>query len=215
MRYLILFLFFLANINLANSQNRKTNVSELFNSISLKPGCIYLFCRGTLRKANLISKKYNINDTNITHIGIGYLENNRTNIYNVSDVFETNQGALLIDSINSFISVDGAYYLSIWQCNNSNSEFEKLKGICKNYKSKRIVFDAHFTISNDDTLYCSEFCVDVLRKLNAKKFKFVPSYKKINNLLYEAILKRKSLSYYPVDFFEVNRNFKKIYEFSF
>lgn len=181
-----------------------------FKNLRLNNFSIYLICRGTKAKSGFIAEKFNLQDKNITHIGIGYIENNSLKIFNVSDVKKENESALIIDSLNSFVTKD-TYYLSIWEYKNSYNDLKELKRICTKYKTAKIKFDFSFNIEDDEKMYCSEFCSKVLMEINRSKFKFSPNTVKLEPF-YSTLLKKSTLTYYPVDFFETNENFSKIYD---
>lgn len=205
---------FLAFPNLMNAQNkvRINNINLIEKKLKLTKTEIYIICRGTLRKSALIAHTFNYTDTNITHIGVGFIENGKLLIYNVIDIYEKNKSALIVDSLESFLLDKDAYYYSIWKVESNYKEVEKLKLSCFKIAQKKIFFDIAFNNTYDDTLYCSEFCVRALKMANNKKFNFYPAKKKLSNALYEAVLKRKELIYFPVDFFQKDNRFKKIFE---
>lgn len=173
---------------------------------NFKKNAFYLIAKGTRSKSYLIAKNFNVRDENITHVGIGFLENGEFKIFHVTDV---NKNAFKINTINQFVNDQSTYYLGIWESKISKSKFNKLKNICKNYKNKNVIFDYSFQLNNNEfKLYCSEFCENVLKKIG---FKFKPYYKKLNPF-YKNVLKRDILEYFPVDFFQMNKNFKLVYE---
>lgn len=183
---------------------------DVIKDLKLDQNTIYLFCRGTRAKSGLIAEKFNSIDKIITHVGIGYLDKEELKIYNVTDC-DSSKTALVIDNLTSFIS-SGTYYLSVWKCNNTEREYLKLKEICSEYSKLKVYFDFTFTLNeNDNVLYCSEFCSRVLKKTNSKKFDFKPKKIKLE-AYYQALLNRKQLLYYPVDFFENSKYFNKIFE---
>lgn len=172
---------------------------------------IYIFCRATYSKAGLIAHGFNYTDTNITHIGIGFIKNNRVLIYNVTDNI-AGETALQVDSLGSFAAPGEVYYISIWECDNTPEELERARQICAAASTRSIFFDASFTIADDDTLYCSEFCAAVLKAVNPCKFRYSLRLLVLRNALYKSFLQRKMLLYYPVDFFQQDDRFKKIFE---
>lgn len=183
---------------------------ELIKDIKFEQKTIYIFCRGTKAKSGLIAEKFNSIDRKITHVGIGYYDKDELKIYNVTDT-DTTKTALVIDNLESFIS-GGTYYLSVWQCSNSEEEFLKLKGTCSAFSKRKFYFDFSFTLNEkDDVLYCSEFCSRILKTVNSKKFSFKPKGMKLESY-YQALLNRKKLLYYPVDFFEQSTYFTKMFE---
>lgn len=183
---------------------------EMFENLKFEKNTIYIFCRGTTAKSGLIAEQFNLTDKRITHVGIGYLDKKRLRIYNVTDC-DTSKTALLIDNLYSFVS-SGTYYLSIWKCNNTKREYQKLKQLCSESSKQKVYFDFSFTLNETDTvLYCSEFCSRILRRINSKKFNFEPTERRLESY-YQALLNRKKLIYYPVDFFENSNYFNKIFE---
>lgn len=185
-----------------------------FAKINLKEDVLYFFCRGTKGKAGLLTKKFNLQDTNITHTGIGFYENGEVLIYNVSDVANGFNGALYVDSLQSFINNRDVYYVSVWEYKVNHTGYNTLKNTLKTSRGKYITFDRFFNISPDDTLYCSEFCINILNQLKIPELSFAASkYNLEKNILYESYLNRRELIYYPVDFFITNKKIKKIFEF--
>lgn len=202
------FCFFLLvcfSVNLT-AQNAVENIKFTENTI-------YVFCRGTKTKSGLVAGKFNIKDKLITHVGIGFVENNVLKIYNVIDC-DSSKTALVTDNLKSFIG-DKAYYLSIWKCKNNLEEFSKLKEACNKQGRKKVYFDYSFNLNGQDNiLYCSEFCSRMLKISNSIKFNFHPNKMKLESF-YKAVLRREELIYYPVDFFQDNKNFLKIFETNF
>ena len=197
--------------SIANGQ-RNSDIMFIESTLKLNPDNTYVFCRGTKSKSQLIAHKFNISDTNITHIGIGFMKNGKAKIYNVSDLYFENN-ALHIDSIESFIKTSDVYFISVWRMDIDLNISNKIKTLCEEYSKRQIFFDRSFTISNNDTLYCSEFCATILNNTNSDELKFSPVSKKLNNSLYESVLKREVLTYYPVDFFQSSQKFIKVFEY--
>ncbi len=185
------------------------HAQELHNLDSAKilmrqqPTSIFIFTRGTRRKSALIGKQYNYVDVQSTHVGIGYIDQQKEYIYHVTD--ERQEGsALRKETLKEFYGAADVYYGSIWKLDATEAQVKKLKDICQMYLARKIYFDSNFLLASNDTLYCAEFCVQVLEQLNV----FYPARKlAINNLLYERILNRKTLIYYPVDFFITDKRF--------
>lgn len=171
---------------------------------------IYLFCRGTRSKAYLLARGFNLADTASTHVGIGFLKDQRFVIYNVVDESLPGQSALVVNSLNSFVSGEDVFYFSLWECNNNPRALSALKGILKNYEGRKITFDVRFQIADDDTLYCSEFCAQVLSRVGLGQFQ--PLTRLLGNPLFEAVLDRKTIHYYPVDFFQESDGVRKVFE---
>lgn len=199
------FLLLLFSIN-STAQN-------VIKNLKFRQNTIYVFCRGTKTKSGLIAGKFNVKDRLITHIGIGFVENDVLKIYNVIDC-DSSKTALITDNLKSFVC-DKAYYLSIWKCKNNLQEFLRLKEACYKQSRPKVYFDYSFNLNdNDNNLYCSEFCYRMLKTANSVKFNFYPHKKKLESF-YRAVLRREELLYYPVDFFQSNKNFTKIFETNF
>lgn len=208
-----IFLILSISTSVAYSQ-RDSEICLIKRTIKLESNRVYIFCRGTKSKSGLIAEKFNIADRNTTHIGLGFIKNNKLLIYHVTDTYSY-ENALRIDSIDSFINSADVYFISIWQCNINLNKSNKIKSTCAEYNNRKIFFDVSFTISDNDTLYCSEFCATVFKKSKIKKLDFPPVTIKLNNSLYESILNRKNLYYFPVDFFQTNKFFTKVFEYKF
>jgi len=212
MHFLTLFLFCIS-MNIVFGQEKNAGITH--DQLGLKENTIYMFCRGTASKSSLIAHTFNLIDTNITHIGIGFSDGKNVRIYNVSDNAGTLKSALTVDSLESYIKLPDIFYFSVWECNNSAEEFNRLKTSLSEYASRQIVFDPFFRINADDTLYCSEFCATVLASVNRRSYLFEPSVSVLDNAVFESYLGRKKLIYFPVDFFETSGNFRKIFSYKF
>jgi hypothetical protein len=183
--------------------------SKTVKSIKLSNDSFYLLCRGTKQKVGFIAHKFNLQDQQITHVGIGVVENGKLMIYDVNN--DTgDKTALTKGSLKTFIADADLFYWSSWECKSSVKEILKLKKILQSYQSKKIVFDMDFE-SNNNKFYCSEFCAEILHALRPQKFAF-PMSKKSLDIIYRNALNRDVLTYYPVDFFQNDACFKKIYE---
>lgn len=176
----------------------------------LSEGKIYLFCRGTRSKAYLLARGFNRADTASTHVGIGFLKGQRFVIYNVVDESPPGKSALVVSSLNAFLSGEDLFYFSLWECNNNPRALSVLKGILRTYEGRKITFDVRFQIAEDDTLYCSEFCAQVLTRAGVGRFQ--PFTRPLDDPLFEAVLDRKIIRYYPVDFFQASEGVRKVFE---
>lgn len=177
--------------------------------IVLSANSFYLLCRGTQQKVGLIAHKFNLNDQFSTHVGIGFMEKGALIVYNVNND-TADKTALIREKLNAFIGVKDLSYWSIWECRSSAKEILKLKKLLQSYRTKKIVFDMDFE-PNNSKFYCSEFCAEILKALNPQNLSF-PLTKKPLDLLFRGALNRDVLNYYPVDFFQSDAHFKKIYE---
>jgi len=188
--------------------------SMCLDRLLVEENVFYLACRGTKSKAGLIAEKFNLTDPCSTHVGIGIMADGKLQIYNVTNEHSGGQSALVMDSVESFTGLPDATYFCLWRCRVSSEKIEKLKAILLDYEKKSIAFDFDFDAATDDKLYCSEFCAKVLCELDAVKFNFPLSEIALDSF-YSMALKRKTLKYWPVDFFEQTGQFGKIYEIYF
>ena len=179
----------------------------------LQKDSFFLVCRGTKQKAGIIAGKFNISDKNATHVGIGIIDRGILHIYNVNNVSKE-LSALVHEDVRQFTAISDIVYFSIWKCKATESEIRQLKNILRRYSGKKIIFDMTFSENGDDNLYCSEFCAKVLYELNPAEFQFSLVNFALNGF-YSVVLGRKAVDYYPVDFFQTNKKFKKIYEFHY
>jgi hypothetical protein len=182
-----------------------------FQSDSLS---VYMICIGTTSKMPIVAKQFNYTDTNITHVGIGLLNNGRLVIYNMVN---TNHAvALKQDSLSAFLPDKDIFYFSVWKTEATSDELIIIRDFIATKINANPRFDQVFDLENGDSLlYCSEFCSRALMAMNAEKYTFLPKRVTLNNALYETILQRKELVYIPVDFFQQSLFFKKIYEVHF
>lgn len=183
-----------------------------FNNNQLNSNSVYLFFRGTDTKQGYISKEYNLFHKGLSHVGIGVNYDYEFLIYHI--VNSDKPSHLEISPLNSFFDNSSKInYIGVWEIQNINKEKKtKLKNILNQYKNQEYKFDLSFIQKNDNKLYCSEFVVEVLRKLDSCRFKFKKSKIKLQGL-HSAFLKRDTLEYFPTDVFIVNKNFKNIFEF--
>lgn len=181
-------------------------------SIGKDVNSIYLVCRSSQSKKNIIAEDFNLKDSLVTHIGLGYVENDSLMVFNVSnDKKNRNNSSLLKESLNSFFKQDGIDYYSVWEYKTNSNEMNKLKSVIAEYLNRKIDFDFSFRMNKNDELYCSEFVHEVLLKTNAEKFYFLPETRKLNPF-YSRALHRETLEYIPVDFFTKFNVFTKVYE---
>lgn len=185
----------------------------IFSQVLFKKNEIYIFARSTESKINIIAEDFNLRDKFITHLGIGYFENDSIKIYNVSNINKNNHdSSLIVENYESFIDLKDIKYVSIWSIKSKKCKMEIFKKSINSFCNLRIDFDNNFILNNDNLLYCSEFVYKVLKLTDNKKFHFEPINKKLNQF-YRSALKRDELVYIPVDFYQ-SLNFKKVIEFN-
>lgn len=172
---------------------------------------LYIFCRGTATKAGMIAKRYNIRDSFITHTGIGYFENNKAYLFHVTDDRSV-QNALQISSLQSFSAVKDLIHFSIWKITTEKTAFNRVKASLQQFSTRKIFFDTQFSLANKpDSLYCAEFCANVL---NEAGIKCSPTSLRLTDEFAIRFLSRKFLLYFPADFFLQLDGIEKIYSFT-
>lgn len=180
------------------------------NKPIFKNDAIYIITRSTEFKEDFIAKDFNIIDTLSTHVGIGFAEEGKLKIYNVSNDQMLNNSALICDDYKSFTSLKSIKYISIWEKKVTTERMSYFKSILLEYKKEKIYFDYDFLLNNDNYLYCSEFVANVLTKFDTN-YKIKPIKKELNTF-YSKALNRKFITYIPVDFFRKDSAFKLIYQ---
>lgn len=175
----------------------------------------YLICRGTKSRQSIIANDFNMKDSMITHIGIGYVKENSLIVFNVSTpVNDEEKSALVVENFDSFTNMKDINYVSIWKSESNAEEMTRLKSILDYYQTRIIKFDGYFRLLDDNEYYCSEFVSKILKDLNPEKYNFTPIKKELN-LFYSKALKRNTFEYIPVDFFLVFDTIVKVYEKKF
>ena len=170
---------------------------------------IYIVARSTQSKEGIVASSFNINNKTISHIGIGYVENNKLMIYNVSNYKSDNRGSFLQkETLVDFINEKGIKYYSVWKHKPDKKTFDEFRMLVNKKNNTVIKFDKDFNLDTND-LYCSEFVFNLLKDLKLTSFKPV---KKELGIAYSVALGRKILEYIPVDFFLSGNKFSLLYE---
>jgi hypothetical protein len=172
---------------------------------------VYLFFRGTETKEGIISKEFNLESKYISHVGLGIFIDGNLKIFHVINSNKENH--LECSSLyNFFDKKKEVTYTAIWKVEDlTDSNLLELTEVINSFKKKKIRFDLTFSGKDDNKLYCSEFVVEVLNKIDPIKFKFDKSKRKLNGFQ-SKFLRKDSLEYYPADVFLNNQNFLKIHE---
>lgn len=155
---------------------------------------LYIVTRGTTDKSNIIGSNFNLHNKNITHIGIGIIEEGILKIYNVMPLVEEDN--LLVDDFQSFFNKKDVFYKGIWSCPLKPDDMSIIKKKITYFKSINLKYDYEFNIHNQN-YYCSEFVANILNSIS--NFKFIPT--KTNN----------SFEYYSADFFMSDSRFKQVH----
>ncbi len=172
---------------------------------------MYLFFRGTETKEGIISKEFNLESKNISHVGLGVFINENLRIFHVINSNKENH--LECSSVFDFFDKKREVtYTAIWKVKGlTDSNLLELTEVIDSYKKKKIKFDFTFSGKEDNKLYCSEFVVEVLKKIDSIKFKFYKNKRKLNGFQ-SKFLRKDSLEYYPADVFLKNQYFVKVHE---
>lgn len=197
-------------------ENSKTNLTFL-SDLNLDTQKIYLIFRGTNSKQGNTAKKFNLNDSLVSHVGISYHNGADWRVFHVLNIKNDSYSDLNVESLDTFFNLknNNTYYGSIWQVNNLNYiEIQQIKNQIENLLKLQIKFDESFSSTKETELYCSEFIFSLFNSLNTDKFLFEMHKVKLETL-HSYLLKKDSLEYYPVDIFLKNENIKKVKEWHF
>lgn len=180
------------------------------NKIKWNQNAIYLVTRGSLSKGALIANQFNISDKCATHVGIGILENGSLRIFHVTNEENDSPSALARETLESFANLPDAEYLGIWEYQATTTVLQQLRNLLYAYFAKHITFDFNFNADDDESMYCSEFCAKILKTLHPNLD--YPLVDAQLDAVYRVALDRETLHYWPVDFFEYDGKFVKVYE---
>lgn len=171
---------------------------------------IYLIQRGTTGKLGNLAKDFNIKNKYASHLGIGFVEDHHLIIYHVYvDKNKKNNHNLFIENITDFIKPEDLNYLSIWKLKDINAnKLESIKESLKKSEKENINFDYVFDES-DKEYYCSEF---IVKKLKINNITIMSEHQKKVTGMKKQILKKDTLTYFPVDGFESTHKAEKIFE---
>jgi|694.fasta_scaffold03871_4 hypothetical protein len=176
-------------------------------------GKLFFVGRGTVAKQTLLADQFNCESRYLTHVGLAMIVNDRFTIYHVSDVQEEKGSAFVETSLEEFISLPEIFYWGIWEMELPPDRLNRIIDQFIVYKKRVIRFDAQFLLSDDDDLYCSEFCALVLSKAGVNQTALQPVEIILNNPFIKAFLGREMLCYYPVDFFLNLKGVQILYEY--
>jgi len=191
------------------SFRKSSSLDTRIKNLDFKDQTIYLIQRGTTGKLGNLAKDYNIKNKYASHLGIGFVENNTLKIYHVYVDKNQNNNNLYTENIDEFIKPEDLNYLSIWQLKNIDSEkFNTLKKVLEQSEKENILFDYSFD-ENNKAYYCSEF---IVRELKKSHIEIMSDHKKNLIGMAKQILKKDTLTYFPVDGFENTNTASKIFE---
>lgn len=191
------------------SFRKSSSLNTRIKNLDFKEQTIYLIQRGTTGKLGNLAKDYNIKNKYASHLGIGFMENNTLKIYHVYVDKNQKNNNLYTESIDEFIKPEDLNYLSLWQLKNIDTEkFNTIKKTLEQSEKENILFDYSFD-ENNKAYYCSEYIVIELKKSNIE---IMSERKKSLIGMAKQILKKDTLTYFPVDGFEKNNTATKIFE---
>src|SRR5690606_19672227 len=98
------FIYFFLLLSLSISGCEIKSEYEKFKSFQYDKNTIYLFFRETNSKNGFISREYNVNNSSMTHIGIGYFNNSKLKILHIDNVKNNRKNDLIISTIDDFFS---------------------------------------------------------------------------------------------------------------
>lgn len=203
-QFLLLIFLLITTLDLSQADKKQVAISRKQFVIELNQSLVsnqlYIVSRGTRSKSSLIAEKFNLVDTNITHVGLGIKTPEGFFVSHIED--KKSDNAFSKQKLDEYLSSSDVYYCSIYQFKQSNKERKKSMHLLQLLEIKKIHFDDDFLLTNGHhKLYCSEYAAIILNAGLTPKNRFQPVKKQLNNELYESILGRKSLIYFPVDFF--------------
>lgn len=183
-----------------------------YKETEIKKNQIYLFFRETKSKAGMVSKSYNINKSNYSHVAIGGVIDNKVLVYHIlNDKYEgkkSRKSDLICEDIKKFYNSPDEEVLSgaIYKVENvTASDFVRFRKILNILKMRNLKFDKKFISADDENFYCSELVYYILKntkhdielKLTRKKLTGIDA----------VLLKRDTIAYYPTDVFVKDKNF--------
>lgn len=123
------------------AQCKKGQIS--YKGVDFNDQNIYLFYRETNSKAGMISKSYNIHQSNYSHVGIGFLDGNQVVVYHILHDKDNEQNfkysELIKDTLDEFYNpkndeVVGGEILSLNDV--SQNEIDKIKKVTLELENK-------------------------------------------------------------------------------
>ncbi|WP_157676759.1 YiiX/YebB-like N1pC/P60 family cysteine hydrolase [Chryseobacterium sp. T16E-39] len=191
------------------SFHKSPSLESKIKKIEFEKEAIYLIQRGTSGKLGNVAKDFNINNKYASHLGIGYFENHVLTVYHVYVEKNSSGNSLYIEPIKNFISPKDLNYLSIWRLKNIDlQKFDGIRNTLIQSGKENINFDFNFA-ADSKAYYCSEYVVKELQKNHVE---IMSDHKKNITGMIRQILKKDTLTYFPVDGFENNDQAIKVFE---
>lgn len=191
------------------SFHKNRSLSEKIRDLKLDENGIYLIQRGTTGKLGNLAKDFNISNKYASHLGIGFIKNNDLVIYHVYVDKNKSNNNLYIETINEFIKPGDLNYLAVWRLNNINHKtLENIRHTLIYSEKEKINFDFTFN-ENNTSYYCSEY---IVRELEKNGVKIMHHHQKRITGMIQQMLKKDTLTYFPVDGFENTNTATKVFE---
>lgn len=188
---------------------KTTALNNKIKNLELNENSIYLIQRGTTGKLGNVAKDFNIKNKYASHLGIGYIKNNALLIYHVYVNKNDKGNSLYVETIDNFIQPEDLNYLSIWQLKNIDPQkFNAIKSTLVQSEKQNINFDFNFD-KGSKAYYCSEYIVDELKKNGIEIMSY---HKKGVTGMISQVLKKDTLTYFPVDGFEGSNKATQVFE---
>lgn len=191
------------------SFHKSPSLDNKIKNLEFDDNSIYLIQRGTTGKLGNVAKDFNISNKYASHLGIGFVENNTLTVYHVYVKKNDEKNNLYVETISDFIKPDDLNYLSIWKLKDIDKiKFNDVKQSLINSEKENISFDFDFDEGNKK-YYCSEY---IVRELEKNNITIMPEHQKNLIGMAKQILKKDTLTYFPVDGFENTQKATKILE---
>ena len=105
---------------------------------------------------SLTLQNFSDSDRTYSHAGIAYKEDGQFVVYHSMTGSENPSGLVRKDPFDSFVSPARKTGFGIFRYQFSDMEKDKFHAVLQENISKKIPFDATFSLRTDDSLYCSE-----------------------------------------------------------
>lgn len=184
-----------------------------YNGTEFKENQVYIFFRETDSKSAMVSKSYNVNGYNYSHVGVGAIIRGKLVVYHIlydnENKKEFKKSDLRIENIENFYNPKNDQVISgaIVSVIGINAlDFSKFKKILKSLEKRKLKFDKKFGTYDDDDFYCSELVYYIINNSN-NQIIINPIKKKLSGIDL-ILLRRDTIIYYPADIFLKDKNFQ-------
>lgn len=179
---------------------------------------IFLVFRETNSKNGFLAKEYNMTSSSVTHIGLGFFDDNKFKIINIDNINQKDrENDILISSLDDFFNLKNYEVISgeIWEYH-KDLKSEQIKRIARDidslYTKSNIRFDTKIDYNESEKMYCSELVSKLLDNFLEDDYKVELQKKKLAPV-HRFYLRKDTIEYIPVDYFCTLTTFKKVYSF--